>query len=502
MDQAKSPLSLERRPALQRLFFFLIVLTALYLLIQSIDPITALVDTAVKAVPFPYSLDYGEGPLLDQAVRLSQWEGIYPDEVQSPPYTITNYPPLYPLVLTPFVWFFGPHLWYARLISIISTMAVACFLFLILYKLTTSWLAAGIAALTFLVMPAISTWSVLARVDSFALALSFAGLYLLVRNPQNRANRIGAACLITAAIYTRQSYGLAAPVAAFLFLLKDKPRKNAFEFAGWVALIGLSAFMTLNVISNGGFFFHVFTANMNPFRWETVIHYMTEAQTHYLLFFILGVLYLLGGIWKPIRQDAWWLTGPYFLLGTLTALTIGKDGSNVNYLYEMYAGIALLTGALLGLTRENQHYRWVQFGLLALLFFPITGAIQLNLEEYADRHHNRMAEATDLALLQNWIAQTDGAILADEHMSMVVTAGKPLRFQPFEYKMLENAGLWDQSDFLTSIREKQFSLVLLYDPPWWDSRSSRWSPEQLAAIEENYGISERVADTLVYQPLP
>ena len=53
------------------------------------------------AVRFPYPLDYGEGPLLDQIVRLAHFENIYRVDLTVPPYTVANYPPLFLLAQVP-----------------------------------------------------------------------------------------------------------------------------------------------------------------------------------------------------------------------------------------------------------------------------------------------------------------------------------------------------------------------------------------------------------------
>ena len=37
------------------------------------------------SVAYPYSLDYGEAPLIDQAVRLSRGENIYRPDISTPP---------------------------------------------------------------------------------------------------------------------------------------------------------------------------------------------------------------------------------------------------------------------------------------------------------------------------------------------------------------------------------------------------------------------------------
>jgi hypothetical protein len=79
----------------------------------------------IAALAFPYPLNYGEGPLLDQAVRLQELQNIYPSDLSKPPYVISNYPPLFVLLQAPLVWAFGPAYLYGRAISLLSTFAVA-----------------------------------------------------------------------------------------------------------------------------------------------------------------------------------------------------------------------------------------------------------------------------------------------------------------------------------------------------------------------------------------
>ena len=495
-------LSLEHHKLLQKLFLVFIIAASIFLLYQYFAPLQKWVTTIPKTIRFPYGLDYGEGPLLDQSVRLTNFENIYQADIETPPYTITNYPPGFPALQTPFVWLFGPQLWYGRLISVISIVLTGLFISLIILKLTKSRIAAILSGLTFLILPYPVYWSTMARVDSLALMFSVAGLYVLVSDTEKRSHRFWAAVLLVASVFTKQSYGLVAPFTAFLFLIKEKPRKRAFEFAGWVALMGLGLLLILNIITNGGFFFHVFTANVNPFHWDIVTHYKDEMINHFGLFFWLGGLYLLGGIWHPIRQKAWWLTAPYFLTALLVSIAVGKEGSNVNYFYELSAALALLVGSLIGLSGSKANYRWVQLTMLILLFFPITGAIHLTMDEYTSRHDGRMLHEYGLIKLEKLVGNVEGNVLADEYMSLVVTAGKPLMYQPFEYKMLTYGDIWDQTNFIESIKNKEYDLILLYDPQGWDSRNARWTPEQLAAVEENYRVHRHTAETSVYYPRP
>jgi ABC-type Fe3+ transport system permease subunit len=71
----------------------------------------------IAALAFLYPLNYGEGPLLDQAMRLADLKNIYPVDLSNPSYVVSNYPPLFLLLQAPFVWAFGPEFLYGPTIS-------------------------------------------------------------------------------------------------------------------------------------------------------------------------------------------------------------------------------------------------------------------------------------------------------------------------------------------------------------------------------------------------
>ena len=84
--------------------------------------------------------------------------------------------------------------------------------------LTRDRMASVAGGLTFLAVPFVLPWSSLDRVDMLGLALSWGGLYAIVRRP-DRGGVILAALFLVAVVYTRQTYVLAAPLAALASLL-------------------------------------------------------------------------------------------------------------------------------------------------------------------------------------------------------------------------------------------------------------------------------------------
>lgn len=455
------------------------------------------IHTARQAFDFEFTMDYGEGPLLDQAVRLANGQNIYRADVSTPPYTIANYPPLFVLVQVPFVKIFGPALWYGRLISVLGALAAMIFLTLTVHALTGDWIAGAAAGTTLFMLPAVNAWAILSRIDMLALAFMSAGLYATAAHGNTRKGRIWGALLLLAAVFTRQSYGLAAPLAAFLYLLRDTPRRKAFEFALLFGGAGLALFVLLTALTGGGFFFNIVTANVNPFKWETVKNTAGDLwRTAPYLLTGAGFL-LLSGI--RVRIRAWWMAAPLLVGALASAATIGKDGSNINYILELCFGLALAAGILIAWA--GHEHRWFKVALLLVLALQTRSMVLYNREHPVGWDRSRLIQKAQLFQLDQVLKRAEpGAILADEHMASVVLNGRALVYQPFEFKMLAEGGVWDAEPFLESIRQRQYTLILLYTPPTWDSKHARWTEEMLQTIYQNYQRGPVLADTEIYRP--
>ena len=440
-----------------------------------------------------YPLDYGESPLVDQAIRLAAGRPIYRTELSSPPYTISNYPPLYPLSMVPFVKLFGPNFWAGRLISLLSTLASAVFLARIVYIHSQDRLAAVVTGLLLLAIPYVVHWSPLARVDMLALALSTAGLYVIVRWPTTWRGVIVSALLLVAAVYTRQSYGLAAPLAVFVWLLTQDWRQ-ALKLAGLVGGIGLVLFLTLNLLTQGGFYYNIVTANVNEFDFETVERHWRDLRETAPILLVVGGLSL---FLAPRRIKTWSLLIPYLIGSCLSAATIGKIGSNVNYLLELCAALTLAAGILFAWTRERP---WLRVLMMILLVVQAGQLMRSTLEFPIESIKWRVQPGKELEDLE-WIVQTtDGPVLADEFMGLLTLNDQPLYIQPFEVTQLANAGLWDQGDLLTGIRSQEFPMILIHHFVGYPVYTERWTPEMLAAIMEEYAPIDFLAQTLVFRP--
>src|ERR687898_859402 len=472
----------------------LIAATTLLLLAQGLATLLFL-RHGWYALTFPYPLNYGEGPLLDQSVRLAEFQNIYRTDLSAPPYVVTNYPPLFMLVQVPFVWLFGPALWYGRLISLVSVGAVALFVGLTLHALTRDRIAALAGGLIFPAIPYVVRWSSLSRVDSLGLALSWAGLFVVARWPEKRWGVFVSALLLVAAVYTRQTYILAAPLAAFVWLVSQDQRRRALETAAIAGGAGLVVFALLNISTGEGFFLNTVTANLNDFRWERVSLNALGALLACPVLLLASLVFLLLTPRKENR--AWWLVAPYLIASIPTAVLVGKVGSDVNYLLELSAALGLATGAFIAWQRRRPRLRIALIALLAIQVLALaqSSRVASGLQDYVIEQRDEVAQ------LSRMVANTDGPVLTDDYMGLLPQRGQSIYFQPFEMTQLTRDGDWDQRPILNDIERQKFPMIMIWSPPFArEIKRDRWTPRMLEEIHANYQRTDRVADMVIYRP--
>lgn len=187
---------------------------------------------------------------------------------------------------------------------------------------------------------------------------------------------------------------------------------------------------------------------------------------------------------------------PYLIGAALSAATIGKIGSNVNYLLELCAALSLAAGAVVAWSRAHVSFYLVRASLLLLLAFAVGKMMHVSLSEFTVELRDRQIAYTELSQLESLIKESSGPILADEYMGMLTLQGRPLTIQPFEVTQLAWAGKWDQTPLLNSIKKKEYAAIIIYDRPW---ANERWTKEMIDAINQSYLLTEVVAENRIYR---
>lgn len=449
------------------------------------------------ALAHPYPLDYGEAPLVDQAMRLARGQNIYRADLSAPPFTISNYPPLYVAAMAPFVALFGPSFLFGRLISVISAWVCAACLAVIVWQVSRDRVAAVLSGLSFLAFPFVVRWSSLARIDLLALALSLAGLAVVARRPLDDRRMLIAALLLVAAIYTRQSYALAAPLAAFVWVLLQEDMRRAFGLAALVAGIGGGLFLALNALTAGGFYFNIITANANAWSADRLSWNLNRLTDAAPIFIGLAAF---SAVLGAQRSGLWAMSTPYLVGSFLSFLTVGKVGSNVNYALELCAALSLAAGGVVAWARA-QRAAWPE--LIAVILVGVQAAHLAHTiwrDEWPQLQSRRNA-AESVRQLETIVAAAEGPVLADEYMGLLTLQGRPLHIQPFEVTQLALEKKWDQTPVLRGIEKKQYPLILIHYFSGYPVYKERWTPQMLDAIGRSYRLVGMYADTGVYQPV-
>lgn len=453
-------------------------------------------ELAISALTFRYPLDYGEGPLLDQTLRITSGENIYPNDFSEPPYTVSNYPPVFLLLQAPFAMIFGPAFWYGRLISILSAILTGLFIGLTLYTLTGDRISSATGGLVFLAFPYIQFWTNLNRIDSLALAFSWAALFVLARWSGKKWGIPLTAGLLILSIYTRQSYALAAPFGAFVWLLFERRWRKAIQLALLTGGVGGGLFVLINWVTRGGFYLNIVTANVNPFFWNTVKYNFEDLGEHFFLLIFIIAVFLLVERFRG-RTRSWPLVLLYLVGATLSGITIGKDGSSVNYFLELAAALSFAGGAAMAWLGRNTWLKALATVVLCIQVAIMADWVQDNFKPWLLGH---VREEKEIDVLFKAVQEADGIVLADEFMGLIPLAGKRLYYQPFEYKMLAEGGVWDETDFLLSISEQKIALILMYQPPTWEAVAARWTRSQREMVRIYYTREGTFAYTWIQRP--
>ena len=455
-----------------------------------------------RIATFPFQIDYGEAPELNRALLLARGQQIYVDP-SSPPYQMANYTPLYPALASLFVRFTGADFFPGRAISLAATLGSAGLLAVTARALGAPMVGASLAALLWLAQPPVWRWGAYQRVDSLAVALELAALTLFCAG-WVRARRQWAVWLslplFLAAAFTRQTVAAGA-LACLLYLVFVRPRLALS--AGAVCLFaGLSLCGALLALSDGWFWWHVVEGNLNRWSWSIFLHYWQPWWDLWWWAFALGGSVLLVLILS--RRSLVPLL--YLAASAATALTMGKIGSNVNYLLQLCAALALACGlAPLAVQLLAARFRPALALHLVVAAVLTFGGLQLHRSRHGPSNpywHQATPDEREAARqAHSRVARLSGDLLSED-MSFTVTTGKRLYLQPFEFTQQVEQGQWDQRPLLADVRRRHFAAIVLRfdlagDPSWHGERLNR---DLLDALREAYVVDSVYGDYFIYLP--
>lgn len=437
---------------------------------------------AVERLVYPYEIGYGEGGLLHTALRIAHGGSAY-SPTQELPYVPNVYGPLYPYAWSLFARWCGVSWWPGRLIATLAAVAISVCLYLAVRAVTKDRWAGAIAIALFVSSWPMRAWVGLARVDLPAVALAMTGV-LLTTSRRPWSQWLGVVCLI-AAVFTKQSM-VAAPVAVCLWYATRREWRLAFTRSGAWAAASLTVFLALNLISRGAAWREMVMGNVNPWHLDVARQYFAEYARHEGYGIMLGLTTAL----VLLADASVGLFGLYAATAGLVALSVGKDGSDVNYFIEATAALAILCGFALsgrGLFPATDR-RTLLVGLLACALL-VPGLRATVFEARHVRANANCARALELA-----IARAPGPVYGDA-LGAAMRAGKTIWTEPFVTTLMANAGSWDQGPLLKMIEAERFGLIVIeggYENRQASAPASRFTPKQLQMVDAHYRRPQEV----------
>ena len=326
----------------------------------------AFVQKSFAHISYPWGTDYVELPELSRAILLSKGESMYPSW-EAPPFQEGNYTPLFTFLHSLILQVFEPTLFYGRLLNFFFVLLTAGMLSRIVWLYRVPVLLSLMAGLFYCSSHMVWMWGSLLRVDNLAVLLNIAAVWSFVEGWQVKNDKrwlYGSIVLASFAAFTRQT--MIASAAAILLVLLFTDRKHFLRLLGIYVVLGILGMGLILLLSGGWAWAHLVIANMNEYEWTSLQFFYGHCWDlyHWMLPAILV------GIWAGRKYPVVLL---YALFGVLVSFTVGKIGSSLNYLLEMWAGFSIL--AALGAARAQKIWESQPRSLALSLFLWTTFAI-------------------------------------------------------------------------------------------------------------------------------
>ena len=497
------------------------------------------VNYAVGVIRFPFDYDQGEGFELVDTIMFSEGKWPYQNN-EVYPYYASNYPPLFHVMLVPFVWLFGEAYWYGRLVGFLGTLVTAAVIGVVVYRAERHRLVAIFSGLAFLasnyiyhIGPLFRQHMTMVMFETLAVA-TLAYAVSEARSHQWRWMGLGLLFLLAAG-YTKQ-HAVATSVAVFVFLFLRNPRRSLL----WgLAFVGVAAgiFVWIDVATGGAWWTNIIAANVNDYYPSQFLGLLQQwLRLHGAL-----ILPAVGLVVYELYFTRLSLYAVWWVFAVASTVLSGKWGAGDSYFATAIAATCILSGIAAGRTlRAGWHFpddsivrkfaparRMVRWGdpgerrqwlavivpalylvyALSVVKLPTEGRVfgpladVLGLQSsYGTRYafydaagwtqgYASIGHVPDQGDIdRGWeiverVRQADGPVMSEE-AAFSLKAGKDVVTNPTQLKNLYENQLFDPANLVADIQQQRFGLIVF--------RAQFYPPPVLAAVYEAYFPAERI----------
>jgi hypothetical protein len=474
-----------------------------------------------QRLTYPFELEWIENEMVAHGMMLAQGHRIY--SAPATEFIAEIYPPGYYLAIAVFFKLFNTvNFFIPRLISAAALVGILILLYRIMIKEGGARSIGLLVSGFFLSFYEIhGTWFDLARADMLLYVLLLLGCYVLAYGERRFAAALGAALLLVAACYTKQTGIYFLPFIGLYLLFKDK--KQCLIFSAATGGLLLTLFFLLQYTSDGWFGTYVL---FNPLRFNQVLlKPLSELQfrmlfemrdklipeMRYEIFYKLPVfftmvlafmLYRIVSVTKASTFSLWECTS---LAAPLAYFTIRPHpGSERNDFLCMTVWGCILLGLflirLIAAARRDDDNR-IQITVYLLL------TLQLCLQLYNPvlLVPTPQDEKKGIEFI-NMVKNMPGEVYIPYHTLYGYMAGKKPIFNGgayWSYQMLAKE-LFRPADLIEKIKNKYFSAIIIDDKGYLNAKGERVvvdnvkllltaNDELSTVVAENYTLARRIS---------
>lgn len=299
----------------------------------------------VALIPFPFDYDQAEGYELNNAVLIAQGGCPYCDNDVFPFYG-SGYPPVFHVMMAPFVTIFGPQYWYGRLIIFLSTFITAFAIGWAVHRQEQHKLVAIIAGLAFLasnyiyhIGPLLRQHLLMVMFETLAVVV-VANAFTQSTHSKKRRLLLAFTFLLLAG-YTKQlAYATCAAVAIWVFL---QNLRSAIKYSIGLVTVAAVIFALLMLATDNQWWTNIITANQNPYKTEQFIGLTLQfVRLHWWLILPTCLMLIYELYFDRLSVYSIWVT---FSLTNIAGS--GKWGAGDSYFATTLAAMCILGGIFL-----------------------------------------------------------------------------------------------------------------------------------------------------------
>ncbi len=452
-----------------------------------------LIRAAFK-ISYPYLTNLGE-PALAQSIRLTGL-GIWPyHDLSQPPFSVVPYGPVYLVLSAAVQSFFDLPMAGGRIICLAASAASAVWIGLILLRMTSSRVIAFGTGCFFLTLPFVERWGAQVNVDMTAVALELAalwafGAYVASGYAKRQFFWIGSA-LAVAAVFTKSS-AIAAAAAWAVHLLWTRRWKDLAWFALAAGGAVVAIYAALNLATGGQYYFHTtHEIGRRIFFLRFIADYWRDTFLSQPFNVIAAAVSLaLPALWRGTSGTS--LPNLYLVFTALMTVSLGKQGSDTNYMLPFMAASTLAAGRLWGVSGPERFKPLI--GLVAAAGIAAQSVLGSGIRDFSPEKV-RAVRAEQKAFydkLSAVIRQFPDPIISWD-MTLLVANGRPVYFEPFPMAQAAYSGVWDQTPILEDLRSGRIRLVVTYF--WFKAIKAdrNFTPEFIAELRAHYRLVGNIA---------